>query len=245
MLSSTGVVLKGNEELKKIIDGFNRFKRDVFPEKRVLFRQLASGQNPHSLFITCADSRIVPHLITQSDPGDLFTSRNIGNLVPPYGDPSDGVSSAIEYAVQALSVQNIIVCGHTDCGAMKAVLHPEKVQGLPMSSGWLRHSDSARRVIFDNYSQVSDDVKLHLLIEENIVRQLEHLKTHPAVAARIARGDLELFGWLYHIHSAEITSFDAKLGRFTPLDEQMVSATPPPRVTHLMATATAEPVEQV
>src|SRR3954451_8327591 len=130
--------------MKTIIEGFLRFKKEVFPHKRQLFRDLASGQKPMALFITCADSRIVPDLITQSQPGDLFSCRTVGNQIPPHGAAAEGgVASAVEYSVQALGVQHIIVCGHTDCGAMKAVLHPEKIAALSATKAWLRNADAA------------------------------------------------------------------------------------------------------
>jgi carbonic anhydrase len=213
--------------MKKIIDGFLQFKRDVFPQKRRLFHELAAGQNPMALFITCADSRIVPELITQSQPGDLFICRTVGNQIPSHGAAAEsGVASSIEYAVQVLGVQDVIVCGHTDCGAMKAVLRPESLAALPATRAWLRNADAAVSVVHDNYPDVSNDVLLHLVSEENVIAQLENLKTHPVVAARLARGELRLHGWLYHIHSGEITAFDIGTGRFVALDHHVATATP-------------------
>jgi len=217
--------------MTNLADGFLRFKKEVFPAKRQLYRELASGQKPHSLFITCADSRVVPNLIMQSEPGDLFLCRTVGNLVPPYGSPSEGgVASSIEYAVQALAVEHVVICGHSDCGAMKAVLHPERLTSLPATASWLRHASAARAVVFDTYQDLSEDILLHLLTEENIVAQLEHLKTHPAVASRLARGELQLHGWLYHIHSGEISAYNRHTGAFTPLGKDAGNATPAARL---------------
>jgi carbonic anhydrase len=226
--------------MRNLLDGFMRFKTDVFPRDRKLFSELACGQKPEALFITCADSRIVPDVITQSRPGDLFMCRTVGNQIPPYGSGSDfGVASSIEYALCALNVPNIIVCGHSDCGAMKAVLHPEKLSGLPSTGSWLRHADAARSVVVDNYLDASDELLLHLLGEENVLLQIEHLKTHPCVAARLARGELQIHGWFYQIHSGEITSFDANTGTFQPLGHRPVSATPPPRFRDITSKGTA------
>jgi carbonic anhydrase len=217
--------------MKRIIDGFLQFKADVFPKKRTLFHELANGQHPMALFITCADSRIVPELITQTQPGDLFICRTVGNQIPPHGASAEsGVASSVEYAVQVLGVQDIIVCGHTDCGAMKAVLRPERMASLPATRTWLRNADAAWSVVRDNYPDVSEDVLLHLMSEENVIAQLENVKTHPAVAARLARGELRLHGWLYHIHSGEITAYDINTGRFTPLDHNAATATPARRL---------------
>ena len=139
-----------DEALNAIVGGFKRFRTEVFPQQEELFKALASAQNPRAMFITCADSRIVPELITQSAPGDLFVTRNVGNVVPPYGQMMGGVSTAIEYAVLALGVQHIIVCGHSDCGAMKAVLNPQGLERMPTVKTWLRHSEVALRVVEEN-----------------------------------------------------------------------------------------------
>ena len=139
-----------DDALKRIVDGFQHFRREVFPEQQALFKKLANSQRPRAMFITCADSRIVPELITQSSPGDLFVTRNVGNVVPPYGQMNGGVSTAIEYAVLALGVHHIIVCGHSDCGAMRAVLDPQTLERMPTVKAWLRHAEVARTVVADN-----------------------------------------------------------------------------------------------
>jgi carbonic anhydrase len=217
--------------MRRLIEGLVRFQREVFPAKQQLFRSLADGQNPRALFITCADSRVVPDLITQAAPGDLFICRNAGNIVPPYGEINGGVSATIEYAVMALGIRNIIVCGHSDCGAMKAVFHPEKVKDLPTVESWLRHAESARRVVRENYVGLTDEESVRLLTKENVVSQLDHLRTHPSVASRIARGEMNLYGWVYQIHSGQMTAYDAEVGDFLPLTENsMPDATPRPRL---------------
>ena len=200
-----------DDALKRIVDGFQHFRREVFPEQQALFKKLANSQRPRAMFITCADSRIVPELITQSSPGDLFVTRNVGNVVPPYGQMNGGVSTAIEYAVLALGVHHIIVCGHSDCGAMRAVLDPQTLERMPTV-------------------KASHDT-LGVLTEENVVAQLDHLRTHPSVASRLASGQLFIHGWVYDIESAQIRAYDAKQGRFLPLDGEhpVPMATPAPR----------------
>ena len=182
------------------------------------------------MFITCADSRIVPELITQSLPGDLFVTRNVGNVVPPYGQMNGGVSSAIEYAVMTLNVQHIIICGHSDCGAMKAVLDPSGLQRMPTVKAWLRHCEVARSLVEQNCSCGAGEA-LGVLTEENVVAQLDHLRTHPSVAARLAGGQLSIHGWVYCIETSEILAYDATSGRFAPLDGDgpLPVATPTPR----------------
>ena len=214
--------------MKNFIDGFIRFKRDVFPKRKQLFERLAGAQSPEALFITCADSRIVPDLIMQTEPGDLFICRNAGNIVPPYGEVQGGVSATIEYAVAVLNVSHIIVCGHTDCGAMKGILKPETLDELPTVKSWLAHGELARRVVKENYPELSESAKLHVLTEENVVAQLDHLRTHPSVAARLANGRIQLHGWVYNIRAGEVQAWDAHRGRYVPLEEYNLVA-PRPR----------------
>lgn len=233
--SGSAWALHGEERrfMKNLIDGFLHFKHHIFPREQHLFRQLGARQNPQALFITCADSRIVPTLITQSRPGELFVCRTIGNQVPLHGIPGDGgVGSAVEYALEALDVRDIIVCGHSDCGAMKAVLYPEKTVALPTTKAWLKQAEAARSTVIGNYPDAADDVLLHVLTEENILAQIRNLTTHPSVAARLARGQLDLHGWFYHIHSGEITSYDKDRKRFRPLATGAPSADSRPQLQH-------------
>jgi carbonic anhydrase len=227
--SAPQVAETADAALKHIVDGFLHFHHDVFPQQEELFKKLATAQSPRAMFITCADSRIVPELITQSSPGDLFVTRNVGNVVPPYGQMNGGVSTAIEYAVLALGVQHIIVCGHSDCGAMKAVLAPETLASMPTVKAWLRHSEVALKVVEENCGCSGHDT-LSILTEENVIAQLNHLCTHPSVAARVASGQLFIHGWVYDIESSAIRAYDAKSGGFLPLDGEVVPmATPKAR----------------
>jgi carbonic anhydrase len=222
-----------DDALQQIVDGFKRFRKEVFPEQEELFKKLANAQSPRAMFITCADSRIVPELITQSSPGDLFVTRNVGNVVPPYGQMNGGVSTAIEYAVSALGVQHIIVCGHSDCGAMKAVLNPASLEKMPTVKAWLRHAEIAKTVVADHQTcEHNHDGELNFLTEENVVAQLTHLQTHPSVASRLASGQLFIHGWVYSIETSEIRAYDALEGRFRPLDGEgpMPVATPRARL---------------
>jgi carbonic anhydrase len=188
----------------RILRGLSQFQRDIYPKHRELFQRLALGQRPHALFITCADSRIDPCLLTQTKPGELFICRVIGNIVPPYPDAVGGVSATIEYAVGVLGVPDVIVCGHTDCGVMKGVMNPEAVAALPSVSAWLKYAEASR----------GDD--LLEMTERNVLHQIENLKTHPAVAIRLEDGDLNLHGWVYHIGEGAVTSYDGAAGRFVP-----------------------------
>ncbi|KTC39542.1 carbonic anhydrase [Pseudomonas sp. L5B5] len=204
--------------LQHIVDGFLHFHHEVFPQQQALFKKLATAQRPRAMFIACADSRIVPELITQSSPGDLFVTRNVGNVVPPYGQMNGGVSTAIEYAVMALGVHHIIVCGHSDCGAMRAVLNPQSLEKMPTVKAWLRHAEVARTMVQDNCTCADEPSSMHVLTEENVIAQLQHLRTHPSVASRMANGQLFIHGWVYDIETSSIKAYDADQGCFLPLD---------------------------
>jgi carbonic anhydrase len=219
MSSESKQAESAEESLQHIVAGVKRFREEVYPTQRELFEKLAHEQTPRAMFITCADSRILPELITQSSPGDLFVTRNVGNVVPPYGQMMGGVSTAIEFAVSALGVHHVIICGHSDCGAMKAVLNPAQLERLPTVKAWLRHSEVARIVMEENCSCSSHSEKLSALTEENVLAQLDHLRTHPSVAARLARGDLFIHGWIYDIETGEIRAYDAEAGEFRLVTE--------------------------
>ena len=213
--------------MERLLDGVVRFKRDVFPARKHLFKQLAESQNPEALFITCADSRVVPDLIMQTQPGDLFICRNAGNIVPPYGEVQGGVSATIEYAVCVLNVKHVIVCGHSNCGAMKALLKPEKLDGLPTVKRWLSHGELAHRVVTENYGNLSDEDLLQVLTEENVIAQLDHLRTFPYIAARLANARVQLHGWTYNIATGDVNCWNPIKGHFIAIEEYNMSITAP------------------
>jgi carbonic anhydrase len=206
--------------MQKLVEGIHQFQQDSFRPMQGLFEQLAAGQNPDTLFITCSDSRIVPNLLTQTNPGDLFILRNAGNLVPPHGAGGGGGEAAtIEFAVAGLGVRDIIVCGHSHCGAMKGLLHPEQLETLPAMASWLGHAATTARIVRDNYTHLEGDKLLTATIEENVLVQLEHLRTLPAVASRLVKGDLHLHGWVYKIETGEVFAYEPTSGQFVPLAE--------------------------
>jgi len=203
--------------MDKLIEGLKKFQSEVFHSKRALFTKLSQGQEPRALFITCSDSRIDPTLFTQTDPGELFILRNAGNIVPSYGGMLGGSTATIEYAVAVLGVKHIIVCGHTDCGVMKALLHPEKVEELPAVRSWVVQAEATRRIVRENYANLYGDDLLVATIQENVRLQLDHLRTHPTVAARIRRGVLTIHGWVYSIATGDIWAFDDDRQEFVSL----------------------------
>ncbi len=220
--------------MQKLISGLHHFQTRVFQTHQELFERLAQGQNPEALFITCSDSRINPNLITQTSPGDLFILRNAGNIIPPHGAANGGEGATIEFAIAALGVKDIIVCGHSLCEAVKGLLHPELIEKLPSVISWLSHAEATRRIISENYDhlKLTDEQRLSVAIQENVLVQLENLKTHPAVAARLARGELNLHGWTYKIETGEVFSYDSNMGQFAAIKEaSSVSAIDKPRLS--------------
>ena len=196
----------------KFLGGVSRFQKHIYPQHQDLFEKLALGQRPDALFITCADSRIDPCLLTQTKPGELFICRVIGNIVPPYPDAVGGVSATIEYAVGVLRVPAVIVCGHTDCGVMKGALNPEVLAAFPNVTAWLSYANVERR-------DITPSAELLLaLTEANVVAQIENLRSHPTVATRLEQGDLSLHGWIYHIGSGAVTAYDEESRQYRVLE---------------------------
>lgn len=206
--------------MPKITQGIVRFKTEVYPQKEALFHKLAKRQDPEALFITCSDSRIDPSLLVQTEPGELFICRNAGNIVPPHTNYTGGTTATIEYAVAALKVKHIIICGHSDCGALTGVLHPERVASLPNVTQWLSYVKAAHQIVEEKAPGLNDEDKLNMLIEENVLLQLQHLKTHPHVAARYATNKVQLHAWTYDIGKGNVKAYDEQKGCFVPVEER-------------------------
>jgi carbonic anhydrase len=206
--------------MEKLVEGFKRFHAEVFGQKKELFTRLSQKQDPRALFVTCSDSRIDPTLLTQAEPGELFILRNAGNIVPAYGTMTGGSTATIEYAIAVLNVKHVIVCGHTDCGVMKALLQVESVNELPAVKNWMNQAEATRRIVRENYGHLYGDDLLLATIQENVRAQLDHLRTHPSVAARLRRGLLDLHGWVYSISTGDIWVFDGVKGEFVSLKDR-------------------------
>lgn len=206
--------------MQKLVSGIHQFRNDVFSSQRRLFEGLVDGQHPLALFITCSDSRISPNLLTQTDPGDLFILRNAGNIVPPYGAVQGGEAATIEYAVRVLGVKDIIVCGHSHCGAMAGLLNPESVEKLPAVRSWLSHAEATYRIIDENYPHITEPAaRLTATVEENVLVQLENLRTHPSVAAALARKALNIQGWVYKFETGQVFGYHPQSGQFDPIED--------------------------
>ena len=206
--------------MDKIAAGVVRFQTEEFPKRKELFEQLVKGQSPRALFIGCSDSRVDPNLITQTEPGELFICRNAGNIVPPHSNHTGSMTASIEYAVGALNVPHVIICGHSACGAMSGVLQPQSVGDLPHVADWLGYVRAAALTMEAKGADLSPKDKLDLLIRENVVLQLIRLRTHPLVAARLAAGKLELHGWVYDIQGGGVQVWDDARGTFLPAAER-------------------------
>ena len=206
--------------MDKLLHGARQFREKVFSKRRKEYQRVAKGQNPVALFITCSDSRVDPELLTSAGPGDIFVLRNAGNLIPPYGISRGGESATVEYAVSGLGIQNVVVCGHVGCGAMHALMEPDLLKGLPMTASWLAHADTTRAVAQSRFAHLPKfEDRWRALVEINVITQLDHLCTHPCIAAGMAEGSVELFGWVFDFHEGTVSGYDPERGQFVSLDE--------------------------
>ncbi|MER5885284.1 carbonic anhydrase [Streptomyces sp. NPDC001941] len=188
--------------MRDLADGVTRFQREVFPARADLFAHLAAHHAPHTLFIGCSDARVVPELITGSEPGELFVVRTAGNLVPAYTPGADGVAASIEYAVAVLGVREIVVCGHSACGAMTALAEGHDLGTAPAVAGWLRYADAS-------LARTAPGTDVSALVRENVRAQLANLATHPSVARALADGSVRLHGWVFDIATGRVEELAA------------------------------------
>lgn len=218
--------------LSGLIQGLNAFHNTYFNDHRELFERLSNGQSPEVLFITCSDSRIDPCLITQAQPGELFVMRNVGNIIPSYGAASSAEAAGIEYAVQGLGIRDIIVCGHSHCGAMKGLLQLGSLsEQMPLVYDWLkRHGEATRRLVLDNYAGWDADRLLKIAIEQNVLTQIENLETYPAIRSKLHSGKLQLHAWIYEIEAGMVFAYSAEQRKFLLLEKRSFPV-PDPLIT--------------
>lgn len=203
--------------MKELIKGLRRFKSEYFCRNQQLFEKLSHGQQPRVLFITCSDSRVDPELLTMAAPGEIFVIRNAGNIVPPYGATNGGEGATIEYAVQVLGINQIVVCGHSHCGAMKGLLKMESLrEELPLVYDWLKHAESTRRLLQEHYSDRTGEDLLDTAIAENVLTQIENLRTYPVIRAGLFNGDLKIYAWIYDIDTGEVMAYDPETHAYVP-----------------------------
>lgn len=202
--------------LEDIIRGVLSFQKHGFEKRKNLFKELATGQNPKALFITCSDSRIDPNLLTDSEPGELFICRNAGNIVPPHTSATGGTTASIEYAVSVLGVADIIICGHSDCGAMKGVINSESLNKVPHVKEWLGHCANAKEQVKSKHEGCLTEYHIEELTQANVLSQLQHLRSHPCVAEKLANGEVHLHAWVYGIKNGQVNVYCEKSGSFIP-----------------------------
>lgn len=205
--------------MPRFAEGVLRFQDEVFPEKKSLFERLSQGQQPEALFFTCSDSRIETAMITQTDPGELFVCRNAGNIVPPHSNQTGAMTASLEFAMAVLKVPHIVICGHTECGAMKGAMNPDSLTALPHVREWLSFSQAAVRIADELGAGMSEAERVRIVTEQNVVLQLQHLRTHPTVAVRLAKKEVTLHGWVYDIKTGEVSAYDAHSESFVPVTE--------------------------
>lgn len=205
--------------MSRFAEGVVKFQREVFPKKRQLFERLSTGQSPEALFITCSDSRIETAMLTQTEPGELFICRNAGNIVPPHTNQTGGMTASIEFAIGALKIPHIVVCGHTECGAMKGAMNRDGLTNLPHVREWLSFAQGAVDIVETVGAGLSPEAKMQMLLEQNVLLQLQHLRTHPTVAVALAQGAVQLHGWVYDIRSGGVSAYDDESGTWQPVDE--------------------------
>lgn len=205
--------------IKRILKGLNQFQTNYFTLHQEMFRQLSQGQTPEILFITCSDSRIDPNLLTQTKPGELFIIRNLGNIIPTHGSSNSSEGAGVEYAVSALNIKHIIICGHSHCGSMKALLQLNSLnEEMPLVYDWLKHhAESTRRLLRDNYKNYDGEELLKIAIEQNVLTQIENLETYPVIRSKLHGGKLSLHAWVYEIETGQIFAYDANNRKFVPL----------------------------
>ena len=214
--------------MQKLVDGIHQFQRTIFSSHKDLFERLVAEQRPLALLITCSDARIDPSLLLQTAPGELFVMRNAGNIVPPHGAGNGGEAATIEFALGALEVHDIILCGHSHCGAMTTLLEPATAARMPAVRAWMTFAESTARIVEENYSHLRrPEERLAITVEENVLVQLEHLRTHPSVAAALARGALKLHGWVYKLETGQVFAYDPSRGQFAAVDEPVVCGASP------------------
>ncbi|MGF1590301.1 MAG: carbonic anhydrase [Pleurocapsa sp.] len=209
--------------MKKLIRGLDKFRQTYVSSHHELFEQLSQGQKPRVLFITCSDSRVAPNLITDTDLGELFVIRNAGNIIPPYGAANGGEGGTIEYAIQALGIEQVVVCGHSNCGAMKGLLKLNQLQkDMPLVYDWLKHAESTRRLVMENYPHYKGKDLMEILVAENVLIQIENLKTYPIVRARIHQGRLKIYAWIYNIETGNVSAYDARTHTYVLPEGQLL-----------------------
>lgn len=208
--------------MKKLIQGIVDFRAGLTKESRELFAQLALGQKPDALFVACSDSRVVPNLFASKNPGDLFVLRNIGNLIPPFSleEKDNSASAVIEFSVLNLNVSNIIICGHSECGAMQALSGQLKIQGCPHLESWLKHGEESIKKVRNGFILDPTLSECNQISQVNVLQQMEHISNYPFVKERIEKKQLRVHGWWFDIAQADVYCFEPDQKQFVLIDDE-------------------------
>ena len=203
--------------MQKLIEGIRQFQSSYVPSHKALMAELSKGQHPRVLFIGCSDSRVSPEIITQSEIGDLFIIRNAGNIIPPFEATNGGEGATIEYAIDALDIKQVIICGHSQCGAMKGLLQLGELEHkMPLVYDWLQLAEATRKLVSDHYGHLDKKAKLDALVAENVLTQIDNLRTYPIIRSKLYNGDFSIHGWIYKIETGEVLAYDAETHAFMP-----------------------------
>lgn len=214
--------------MKKLIRGLDKFRQTYVSSHQELLEQLALGQKPRVLFVACSDSRVDPNLITNTDVGELFVIRNAGNIIPPYGAANGGEGGTIEYAISALGIEQVVICGHSNCGAMKGLLKLNKLQkDMPLVYDWLKHAEATRRLVTENYPHYEGKDLMDMLVAENVLVQIDNLETYPIVKARMHQGRLKIYAWIYNIETGNVLAYDARTHTYISPEGQLLEEEAP------------------
>jgi len=214
--------------VKKLIRGLDKFRQTYVSSHQELLEQLALGQKPRVLFVACSDSRVDPNLITNTDVGELFVIRNAGNIIPPYGAANGGEGGTIEYAISALGIEQVVICGHSNCGAMKGLLKLNKLQkDMPLVYDWLKHAEATRRLVTENYPHYEGKDLMDMLVAENVLVQIDNLETYPIVKARMHQGRLKIYAWIYNIETGNVLAYDARTHTYISPEGQLLEEEAP------------------
>lgn len=212
-----------SQHYKRLLEGIRGFKENEFIPKQEFFKDLSDKQNPHTLFIGCSDSRVVPNLITQTFPGELFVVRNIANLIPYYKKHSDtylATTAAIEYAVNQMNVSNIIVCGHSNCGGCAALYQDKELANLPHTKKWMELAHPVKKIVEEKIAKNKIALEQRSLFTEqlNVVEQMSHLLKYNYISKKVKEGKLNVMGWYYNIEKGDIYNYDKNLKRFIRIE---------------------------
>lgn len=211
--------------MQKLIEGIRQFQSSYVPSHKSLMKELSKGQHPRVLFIGCSDSRVSPEIITQSEIGDLFIIRNAGNIIPPFEATNGGEGATIEYAIDALDIKQVIICGHSQCGAMKGLLQIGELEDkMPLVYEWLHHAEATRKLVCDNYGHLEKKEMLNALVAENVLTQIDNLRTYPVIRSKLYAGELSIHGWVYKIETGEVLNYDSETHAFMPPQTKLSEA---------------------